>query len=121
MKRVSWILTMALAVAVAGCSARNPTPKATAEQLDKSFQTADALTTNAVIQATPALQDSDYTRAVTIMNQVVQSQNMNEAQKQAVDALLIQTRKAVEQNPKLNNAQLYEAMSSLLIRVHGEN
>ena len=52
MKRVSWILTMALAVAVAGCSARNPTPKATAEQLEKSFQTADALTTNAVIQAT---------------------------------------------------------------------
>jgi len=121
MKGALWILMLALAAAAVGCSARNQSSKATAEQLEKSFQSADAATTNAVVQASAALQGSDYTRAVTIMNQVVQSREMDDAQKRAVDALLVQTRKAVEQNPKLNNAQLYQAMSSLLVRVHGEN
>jgi hypothetical protein len=121
MKWAAMLLTVAIVTAVAGCSAKRQAASVTAEQLEKSFQTADAATTNAVVQATAALQGSDYTRAVTIMNQAVQGQNMDDAQKKAVDALLIQTRKAVEQNPKLNNAQLYEAMSSLLVRVHGEN
>jgi len=121
MKGALWILMLAIAAAAPGCSARNQSSKATAEQLEKSFQSGDAATTNAVVEASAALQGSDYTRAVTIMNRVVQSREMDDAQKRAVDALLVQTRKAVEQNPKLNNAQLYEAMSSLLVRVHGEN
>ncbi len=122
MNPARWILTSALlAAAMAGCSAKHESPQAAAQELQKSFQSADPVTTQAVVQAANALQAHDYAQAVIIMDRAVQGQTLDEARKKAVDALLIQTRRAIEQDPKLNNAQLYDAMSSLLVRVHGEN
>ena len=46
---------------------------------------------------------------------------LDAAQKQAVDALIIQTRKAAHRDPKLNTPELYKATEDLVLRVHGEN
>ena len=122
MKQTAWLLATALAaVAATGCGSKNQPARVAAEQLQKSFQKADASITEEVVQASNALQASNYTQAVIIMDRVVQAQPIDAAQKNAVDALLIQTRKAIEQDPKLNTPQLYQAMSDLLTRVHGEN
>jgi len=122
MKQTARFIATALAAAVAtGCGSKNPSPKVAAEQLEKSFRKADASIPEEVVQASTALQASNYTQAVVIMERVVQTQPIDAAQKKAVDALIIQTRKAIEQNPKLDSPQLYKAMSDLLIRVHGEN
>ena len=122
MKQTAWLLATALAaVAATGCGSKNQSAKVAAQQLQRSFQNADASITEEVVQASNALQASNYTQAVIIMDRVVQAQPIDAAQKNAVDALIIQTRKAIEENPKLNTPQLYQAMSDLLTRVHGEN
>ena len=121
-EHAGWLILAALAAAVAaGCGARSQSAKAAAEQLQKSFQKADAPTAEAVVQASTALRASNYTQAVLIMDRVVQTQPIDDAQKKAVDALIIQTRQAINQNPKLDSAQLYQALSDLMVRVHGEN
>ena len=74
-----------------------------------------------VVRAATALQTNNFVEAVHIMDRVVQAQPIDEAQKKAVDALIIQARQAVQQNPKLNTPELYKAMSELMVRVHGEN
>ena len=112
---------MAMALLAVGCAAKDPPAKVAAEQLQKSFQKADAPVAEEVVQASTALQASNYSQAVIIMNRVAQTQPLDVAQKAAVDALLIQTRKAIERNPKLDSPQLYQAMSELLVRAHGEN
>jgi hypothetical protein len=112
---------MAMALLAAGCAAKNTTPQVAAQQLQQSFQKAEAPIVEEVVQASTALQASNYSQAVIIMNQVAQAQPLNASQVQAVDALLIQTRKAIERNPKLDSRQLYQAMSELLVRAHGEN
>jgi hypothetical protein len=111
----------AVALLVAGCGARNPAPQITAEQLQQSFQKAEAPIVQEVAQASAAVQVSNFPQAVIIMNRVAQAQPLNPAQVQAVDALLVQTRKAIERNPKLDSPQLYQAMAELLVRAHGEN
>jgi len=111
-----------LAIATAGCGAKQPPVKATAEQLQKSFQKVDPSVAAEVLQASAALQASNYSQAVVLMDRVVQSQpTIDEAQKRAVDSLIIQTRAAIRQNPKLDSAQLYQALSDLTVRAHGEN
>jgi len=112
---------MAMALLAVGCGAKNPPPQVTAQQLQQSFQKADAPIVEEVAHASTALQASNYSQAVIIMNRVAQTQPLDVAQKQAVDALLIQTRKAIERDPKLDSPQLYQAMSELLVRAHGEN
>jgi len=112
---------MAIALLAAGCAAKNTPPQVTAEQLQQSFQKAEAPIVEEVAQASTALQASNYSQAVIIMNRVAQTQPLDVSQKAAVDALLIQTRKAIERNPKLDSPQLYQAMSELLVRAHGEN
>src|SRR5258708_732165 len=119
-KCAGWLIPAAL-VAVAGCGAKNQPVKMTAEHLQKSFQKADASVTAEVVQASTALQASNYTQAVLIMDRVVQTRPIDDAQKKAVDALIIQTRQAINQNPKLDSPQLYQALSDLTVRVHGEN
>jgi transcriptional regulator GlxA family with amidase domain len=120
-KQVGWaIIAVIVAVTVIGCN-KSQSAKATAEQLQKSFEKADASTKQEVVQAGEALQSSNYVAAIGIMNRVVRTQPIDEVQKKAVDALMIQTRQAVQQNPKLDSAELYKAMSELLVRVHGEN
>jgi Tfp pilus assembly protein PilF len=119
-KQISWrIVAVIVAVAVVGCGKR-PSKPAT-EQLQRSFEKADAAIKQDIVQANTAFQAGDYTRAITVMDKVVQTQPINEAQKQAVDALIIQTRQAVQQNPKLNTPELYKATADLMLRVHGEN
>jgi hypothetical protein len=108
-------------VAVAGCGAKVQPVKVTAEQLQRSFQKADAPTTEAVVQASTALQTSNYTQAIVIMDRVAQTHALDDAQKKAVDAVIIHTREAIRQNPKLDNRELYQKMSDLMVRVHGEN
>ena len=68
-----------------------------------------------------ALQASNYTAAILIMDQVAQTQPVDEAQKKAVDSVITQTRQALQQNPQLDSPQLYKALSDLKVRVHGEN
>ena len=117
-----WLIPAALAAVVAaGCGAKNQPAKITAEQLQKSFQKAEAPAAEAVVQASTALQASNYTQAVILMDRVVQTQPMDDGQKKAVDALIIQTRQAINHNPKLDSPQLYQALSDLMVRVHGEN
>ena len=120
-KQAGWMIIAAIiAVAVVGCN-RGQSAKATAEQLAKSFEKANASIKQEVVQAGDALQASNYVQAIIIMDRVVQTQQIDEAQKKAVDAVIIQTRQAVRQNPRLDSAELYKATSDLLIRVHGEN
>ncbi|MBI3852341.1 MAG: hypothetical protein HY298_18960 [Verrucomicrobia bacterium] len=116
-----WLLAvMVVALALGGCS-KHQTAQATAEQLQKSFEKADASLKQQVVEASTAFQASNYTQAIITMDRVVQTQPIDEAQKKAVDALIVQTRQAVQQNPKLDSPQLYKAMSDLMERVHGEN
>jgi hypothetical protein len=119
-QQISWrIGAVIVAVAIVGCGKRSSEPAR--EQLQRSFEKADAAIKQDIVQANTAFQAGDYTRAITIMDQVVQTQPINEAQKQAVDALIIQTRQAVQQNPKLNTPELYKATADLMLKVHGEN
>lgn len=120
-KRAGWIIAAAIGALVAAGCGKHPSGKAAAEQLEKSFEKSDASMKQEVVQAAAALQTSNYTQAITIMDRVVQVQPIDEAQKKAVDALIIQARQAVQQNPKLNSPELYKALSELMVRVHGEN
>jgi hypothetical protein len=121
MRYVSFIgITGMLLLLIAACKARSPSPSATAEQLQASFQKTDSATTQAVVQASVALQENRFTEAILIMDRVVQSQPINQEQKKAVDALIVQTRRAIQQNPKLDSPELYKAISDLMTRVHGE-
>ena len=116
-----WFTLGFLVVAAAGCSSKDQSAKAAAEELQKSFAKADASITQEVVQAGMALQESNYVQAMLIMNRVVQEQPVNEAQKKAVDALIIQARQAIQKDPKIDGPELYKAMSDLTERVHGEN
>ena len=122
MKAEAWIIVVAaMALTAAGCGGKNQSAKDASEQLAKTFEKADASARDEVVQVKSALQSSNYVQAITIMDRVVQARPIDDAQKQAVDALIIQTREAVAKNPKLDSPQLYKAMSDLLVRVHGEN
>ena len=108
-----------VAVTMVGCGKKSARPAT--EQLQQSFEKADAATKQDIVQANTAFQAGDYTRAIAVMDRVVQAQPIDAAQKQAVDALIIQTRQAAHQNPKLNTPELYKATEGLVLRVHGEN
>ena len=103
-----------------GCGKR-PTPDATAEKLKQSFATAEAPQQELVTQAAAALKSGDYTRAVTTLDRAVQLRPADAAQKQAVGQLILQTRQAVQKDPKLNTPQLYKATADLIHSTHGEN
>ena len=108
-----------VAVAVVGCGKKSAKPAT--EQLQQSFEKADAAIKQDIVQANTAFQSGDYTHAITVMDRVVQTQTIDAAQKQAVEALIIQTRRAIQQNPKLNTPELYKATADLVLRIHGEN
>ncbi len=114
---------MLAAVIVAGgaVGCGKPADKPAPEQLQESFDKADAAIKQEIVEANAAFQAGDYTRAITVMDRVAQTQPIDAAQKQAVNALIIQTRKAAQQNPKLNTPELYKATEDLMLRVHGEN
>jgi hypothetical protein len=117
-----WIAVLLLAaLAPAGCGGSKTSPKIAAQQLQKSFEKADASAREGVAQATTALEAGDYTGAILAMERVAQGTQVDAAQKQAVGNLIRQTRQAVQQDPKLNTPELYKAMSDLVTRVHGEN
>ena len=119
MKQALWMLVMT--VAIFGCGARKHPSEVVAEELQRSFLKTNASMTNEIVEASDALRASNYVAAILVMDRVVQAQVIDDAQKKAVDTLIVQTRKAVEQNPKLNSPQLYQALSDLQLRVHGEN
>ena len=122
MKPLFWISVLLLAtVAPMGCGGAKNSAKTTAEQLQKSFERADASSKEGVAQAASALQSGDYTQALLAMDRVAQGTQVDAAQKQAVDNLIRQTRQAVQQDPKLNTPELYKATADLIMRVHGEN
>jgi hypothetical protein len=108
-----------VAVTVVGCGKKSTKP--VTEQLQQSFEKADAAIKEEVVQANSAFQAGDYTGAIAAMDRAVQNQAIDAAQKQAVDALILQTRQAAQQNPKLNTPELYKATADLMHRVHGEN
>ena len=121
LNQASGIVAVAFAATtVAGCG-KSQSTKAAAEQLQQSYEAADAPVKQDVAQASAALQSGDYAAAIITMDRVTKSQPIDAAQKQAVSLLIQQTRQAVKQNPKLNSPELYKAMSDLVIRVHGEN
>ena len=120
LKQTGWILALVIVVvAVVGCGKKADKPAT--EQLQQSFEKADAAIKQEIVQANTAFQAGDYTRALAAMDRVVQTQPIDAAQKQAVDALIIQTRQAAQQNPKLNTPELYKATADLMLRLHGEN
>ena len=120
MKQTAWVMVVVpVALAVVGCGKKSAQPAT--EQLQQSFEKADAVIKQEIVQANTAFQAGDYTRAITVMDRVVATQPIDAAQKQAVDALIVQTRKAAQQNPKLNTPELYKATEALMLRVHGEN
>lgn len=108
-----------VALAVAGCGKESARPAT--EQLQQSFEKADAAVKQEIVQVNAAFQAGDYTRALGVMDRVLQTQTIDAAQKQAVDALIIQSRKAAQQDPKLNTPELYKATEALMLRAHGEN
>ncbi len=112
---------MLAAVSPTGCGGGKTSAKVAAEQLQKSFEKADASSREEVAQAASALQAGDYTQAILAMDRVAQGTQVDAAQKEAVGTLIRQTRQAVQQDPKLNTPELYKAMSDLITRVHGEN
>ncbi len=118
--QIACLLAGAIAAAgMTGCGRKSDRPAA--EQLQQSFEKADPTTKQEISQVSSAFQAGDYTRAITVMDRVVQMQPIDAAQKQAVDALIIQTRKASQRDPKLNTPELYKATEALMLRVHGEN
>ena len=120
LNQAGWSVAVILvAVALVGCGKKSGRPAT--EQLQQSFEKADAATKQDIVQANTAFQAGDYTRAIAVMDRVVQAQPIDAAQKRAVDALIIQTRQAAHQNPKLNTPELYKATEDLVFRVHGEN
>jgi hypothetical protein len=120
LNQAGWSLAVILVtVALVGCGKKSARPAT--EQLQQSFEKADAATKQDIVQANTAFQAGDYTRAIAVMDRVVQAQPIDAAQKRAVDALIIQTRQAAHQNPKLNTPELYKATEDLVLRVHGEN
>ena len=122
MKHLAWIAVLMLAaVAPAGCGSGKTSAKVAAEQLQKSFEKADASSREGVAQAAAAVQSGDYTQAILAMDRVAQTKQVDAAQKEAVGTLILQTRQAVQQDPRLNTPELYQAMSDLITRVHGEN
>lgn len=122
MKHLAWIAVLMLAaVAPTGCGSGKTSAKVAAEQLQKSYEKADASSREAVAQAAAALQSGDYTQAILAMDRVAQTKQVDAAQKEAVGTLILQTRQAVQQDPSLNTPELYKAMSDLITRVHGEN
>lgn len=121
MCRGGWILAVAVSIGMmAGCG-KNQSPEVAAEQLQQTYEKADAPIKQDVAQATAALRSGDYASAIIAMDRVTRSQPVDEAQKEAVSVLIQQTRQAVKQNPKLNSPELYKAMADLVTRVHGEN
>jgi len=120
LNQAGWSVAVILvAVGLVGCGKKSARPAT--EQLQQSFEKADAATKQDVVQASTAFQAGDYTRALAVMDRVVQTQAIDAAQKQAVDALILQTRQAAQQNPKLNTPELYKATEDLMLRLHGEN
>jgi alkyl sulfatase BDS1-like metallo-beta-lactamase superfamily hydrolase len=121
LKQTGRILGLVIvAASVIGCGKKSSRPAA--EQLQKSFEKADAAIKQDIVQANTAFQSGDYTRAITVMDGVVAAHPIiDEAQKEALDALIIQARQAAQQNPKLNTPELYKATADLMLRVHGEN
>ena len=112
------VATVVMALALAGCG---QSTKATAAQLQQSYAKATDPVREEVTQATAALQAGNYSQAISTLNRVAQAQPVDAAQKEAVGAVIQQTRKAVHDNPKLNTPELYKAMSQLITTVHGEN
>ena len=120
-KRSEWTVILVMTgVVLAGCG-RNSSGKPAPIQLQESFKKAAAPVQREVVQATAAFETGNYTQAILIMNRLVQNQPVDKAQKQALDALIVQTRQAVHQDPKRDGPQLYKAMADLTFRLHGEN
>ena len=117
----AWILIAATGFVLAVGCGRNAASRPAVEQLQNSFEKAAAPVKQEVVQATAAFQAGNYTQAILMMDRVVRSQPVDAAQKQAVDALIVQTRQAVHQDPKRDSPQLYKAMADLTLRLHGEN
>src|SRR6185369_8911225 len=122
MRVAVWLVTvMSVAGIATGCSSKSQSSKVTAENLQKSFEKAEPAVAQEVVQAGSAFQTGNYSQAVLIMDRVAQTQRMDDNQKKAVDDLIVQTRQAVQRNPKLDSPQLYQAVSDLFIKVHPEN
>jgi len=104
---------LVIALATGGCDAAG-------KQLTESFAKAEAPVKQEVARVNTALQAGDYQQAIATMNQVVQVQAVDLAQKKAVDALVLQVQQATAKDPKLATPQLHKAMSDLILKVHGE-
>lgn len=123
MKMFSCLLLALVVAAAAGCNKKQPNAAA---QLEKGYGQADSAIKQEVQKVSAELQSKNYTQAILAMDRVVssqqqQSQELTEQQKKAVEAVVGQTRAAVNKDPKLDTPELYKAMSDLILRTYGEN
>ncbi len=115
------IPVLIFSLSVASCSQKKPTTQAATETLQKSFQNSDPSVTKEIVEANAAFRAANYTQAMLLLNHAVGDKPVDAAQKKAIDGLIHQTRQAIQQDPKLDSPDLYNAISQLVTRVHGEN
>ena len=125
----SLTVAAALVIALLGCGKKRVDASA---ELQKGFREAQPEVQQEVQKVAADLQLGKYAEAVAAMNRALwvqqqqqlqarQAAALSEQQKRAAEAVILQTRQALQQNPNLNSPQLHKAMSDLILRTHGEN
>jgi negative regulator of replication initiation len=129
MKIPNLTVAAALVIALVGCSKKRVDASA---ELQEGFREAQPEVQQEVQKVAADLQSGKYAEAVAAMNRALwvqqqqqlqarQAAALSEQQKRAAEAVILQTRQALQQNPNLNSPQLHKAMSDLILRTHGEN
>lgn len=123
MKKSCWRVVLLVVMTTGGCGKK---PVNAPAQLDKGYAQAEPAIRDEVQKAKSQLLNSNYTEALLTMDRIVAAQQqegraLSPEQKQAINAVVVQSREAIIQNPKFNTPELYKAMSDLILRAHGEN
>ena len=115
---IGWLMALAIvAVTVVGCGKKSAKPAT--EQLQQSFEKADAAIKEEVVQANTAFQAGDYTGAIAVMDRVVQTQPIDEAQSRLWTRLSFRPDKP--RSRIRNSTRRNCEPADLMNKVHGEN
>ena len=119
MKRSTWILSsaIALAVVVIGCGASG---KVDTSKLEKSFQSAAAGTKGDITQATASIKAADFAKAVPVLQKVIKAGGLTDEQKDGISAAITGMQIVASQNPKKYSVEVYNSLSDLVAYLNGE-